>query len=369
MPIAIGAGIGLPYGGKVPVVYLLRDEFATDEGAPLASPRTCEPGPGAVAITDTGGLLSISGGVLSPAGMDDAWDPQVVSAASFARARGRALLGTINRSGDRQVFGWTNQTTVAANGHIICGFGDVGGFRAGGTAAAIGQALFWPDTGVAYPTALVLRSPGGYGLTKIDGEWVLHWVDHGQTTTPLYGTFTTRAADFTATLDGLRVVDLAAPWDDDYGLATARLSGAQSADQTFAHEADCLLEFVLTTLPSSGNVFVWFRIQDGGNYWRLTIPSNGQLRLDEVVGGSGTNRASTGSGALAGGERIVVVAEDETIRGYYDGALAWTYAGAGNFKTETAGELESLGTGGAVSDIVSWPRVLRGAARAALEAV
>ena len=37
--------------------------------------------------------------------------------------------------------------------------------------------------------------------------------------------------------------------------------------------------------------------------------------------------------------------------------------------TETAGELDALGTGGVVSDLISWPRTLSGAAKAALDAV
>jgi hypothetical protein len=30
------------------LTFLLRDDFVTTESAPLASPRTCEPGPGAL---------------------------------------------------------------------------------------------------------------------------------------------------------------------------------------------------------------------------------------------------------------------------------------------------------------------------------
>jgi len=45
--------------------YLLYDEFITPDAAPLTSPRTCEPGPGTLAITDTASVLSISGGQLT----------------------------------------------------------------------------------------------------------------------------------------------------------------------------------------------------------------------------------------------------------------------------------------------------------------
>lgn len=33
--------------------YLLLDRFLVDQAAPLESPRTCQPGPGQLTITDT----------------------------------------------------------------------------------------------------------------------------------------------------------------------------------------------------------------------------------------------------------------------------------------------------------------------------
>ena len=38
-----------------------------------------------------------------------------------------------------------------------------------------------------------------------------------------------------------------------------------------------------------------------------------------------------------------------------------------NFATETDGELETEGTGGAVTDIIAWPRTLSGAALSTLQ--
>lgn len=46
------------------VRYLLRDQFTSDVAAPLVSPRTCEPGPGQLTITDAQGRAYISGGKL-----------------------------------------------------------------------------------------------------------------------------------------------------------------------------------------------------------------------------------------------------------------------------------------------------------------
>ena len=80
------------------VSYLLRDQFTTAASAPLASPRTAEPGPGTATITDTGNKLSIAGGILtsSTAGVA-ANDPAIVYN-GIARASGRAALRRYCRS-------------------------------------------------------------------------------------------------------------------------------------------------------------------------------------------------------------------------------------------------------------------------------
>ena len=49
-------------GGISAVQFLFRDDFLTDEAAPLVSPRTAEAGPGIVNLIDTGNIMDISGG-------------------------------------------------------------------------------------------------------------------------------------------------------------------------------------------------------------------------------------------------------------------------------------------------------------------
>ena len=166
----------------------------------------------------------------------------------------------------------------------------------------------------------------------------------------------------------IRLSLLGPPWDTDYGIATDRLAGARTAGDTFEHEADCLIEAEIDTIPSSDQIELRFRIQDANNYWRVTIDSSGNIDLDEVVSGSPTQRG-TSAGVISNSDRIVIIADDETIKVYEANNLRITYTSAANFKTATSGELETEGTGGAVSDIVSWPRALSGAALAALEAV
>jgi hypothetical protein len=229
------------------------------------------------------------------------------------------------------------------------------------------------DGSVAVPSgenefAFVLRSAGGFLLLKDgSGNWILHWI-YTSPSSDQYAKLRVGAGAKDYKSDDWRVADLGDPWATAYALATERLSGSQSAGQTFSHEADCLIEFEATTLPSSGQIELFFRIQDASNYWRVTINSSGDLDLDEIVSGSATQRG-TSAAAVSAGNRVVVMANDTSIRVYANEAKVITYGSASNFKTETAGELDTLGTGGAVSDIVSWPRTISGNALQALERI
>ncbi len=151
------------------------------------------------------------------------------------------------------------------------------------------------------------------------------------------------------------VDDLSTP-----GIATSVLPGPLSVGDTFTHEADCVLEWQLDALASAGDTDIQFRWQDTNNYWAIQISPSGGFALFEIVASVATLRASVG-GALVGGERLVIVCDDETIIGYYDTTKAWEYASAANFKTETSGEITGIGTDGRISNLIAWPRDLSNA--------
>jgi hypothetical protein len=144
------------------------------------------------------------------------------------------------------------------------------------------------------------------------------------------------------------------------GLATSVLPGPLAVGDAFTHEADGMIEFQLDVLPSSGDIYVFFRQQDASNVWRIRITSAGTFILDEIVGGSATPRINV-VGVLTGGERLVCDFRDTTIKLYHNTTLDGSYASAANFKTETDGSVKSLGTGGRISNLLSWPASPAGA--------
>jgi hypothetical protein len=147
-----------------------------------------------------------------------------------------------------------------------------------------------------------------------------------------------------------------------YGLATAWLPGYRLQGDTFIHEADSLIEFVVDTLPSVFSLYINMRTQGAGNTWYVRIDGDGGFYLIEQVGGGDTERGSAGAGTISNGHLVVVILEGQTIRGYSNNVLRWTYAAAANFQTETDGSVSGLGTGGQVSNLITWPRNISGSA-------
>lgn len=361
-------------GGWAPS-FLLRDDFTTAAAAPLTTPRTAEPGPGTLTLVQTDGQLSIaSGKLVFPAQSTPvSGDQGAYGAGSFARTVGRTVVGIYNFSafGDwGTLCGWLTSAALGANStnidNAIKNIGAGVGRSAVGSefSSALGSNF---ATATDYKCAVALRSTGAFLFLKGGAytQWTLLWASVQGTTATLYPHAHNNKAD-AGTLDLFRVLDLPAPFNSDYGLATQRVAGTVSVGQTFTHEANCVLEFVQTTLPSASTVRFHFRQQDASNYWRVTVGSTGTFNLDEVVATVITNRA-TSSNIVANGHRVVVVCDGTTIRGYSNNVLRWTYSSAATFATNTAGELNLLGTGGAVSDIVSWPRTLPSAAAALLD--
>jgi hypothetical protein len=141
-----------------------------------------------------------------------------------------------------------------------------------------------------------------------------------------------------------------------YDDAITRLLGSRSAGDTFTHPADFIMAYTITTVPSAGGINVEFRYQDATNYWMVQVWNDGTFKLFDRVAGTFTQRAiAAGGGVVSAGMQIVVAANDETITGYYGTTQGWTYTSAASFKTETDANVDSLGTGGVLSDLYLWP--------------
>jgi hypothetical protein len=331
------------------ITWQFRDEFTTADPPPVDDPRTAEPGPGSWTVTDTNEIMHVLGGVAVFNGTPAANDG--IFAGPFTRSAGLAFFFRIPTrttfTGGRARFGFD----AATAGGLDIGF-DANSV----TVIRIKYGTTVIDTvniSTADQFACIMRGTGGYLFYKnTSAVWTLLWVyDLENANQYAKVVFTAGAVNFT--YDSARLAQLTAPFNTDFGYATDQDAGSVLAGATFTHTADFFLEFTVTTLPTANNIDCFFRVQDADNYWIARVTSGGTVDLIEVVATAPTSRGS--GGTVTDGERIVITAVDETITGYADNSEAWSYGSAANFKTETAGELDSLGTGGAVDDLATFP--------------
>jgi hypothetical protein len=352
---------------------LLFDQFTTDDAAPITTPRTCEPGPGTLVITDTADKVAIASSqlVFSGAGTGDPalWGPLQTLAA------GLAVYGKLKSTPNAATYvdlGWdTDQSGAGIARFLYKPNNQTSSLYVNGEYGFVESGLLRD----IFNEFAAIHRGGTSGILMLvkpnGGSWTLALPSSSDISTALYPFVSCPSyVSSNAYADDLKVVSLPSPFDGANGLATQVLAGSRSQGDAFTHTADCFVECTVTTLPASGQHEIQFRAQDASNYWQVTIDSSGALDLDEVVAGTPTQRG-TAAGVIANGDRIVIRANGTAIQ-ICEGTDGQTsrinYTSATNFATSTAGSLLTLGASGAVSNIIAWPRVITGAALTAINA-
>ncbi len=342
--------------GATPIVYLLRALFPNNKTAPLGTPLIAEPGPGALTLIETfSGQWEIDGSaltvetVVSPA----SWGRlSAESVDSYARTTGLASFHRVNLATNARnwLFGWRSDG-LADSAFFFNPFGDLE--IRDDADIAIDDTF---DAATDYDLVVILRTNGAWFYVRggVFTAWTLIWISITDTTSPLNAVINSFNQAVGDAIKALSVSQLGAPFTDDFGIATDRLAGARSAGDTFTHTADCFIEFTVTTVPSALQIEMSFRIQDATNRWKVTVDSSGDTDLDEIVAGAPTQRG-TAAAVIVDGERMSIRAIGTTIKVYDSSAVRIAFTSASNFQTETDGELDTEGTGGAVDDIVASP--------------
>lgn len=335
-------------------VWLHNDEFTSGNAN---SPRSETPGPGSWDIggADAASQFSVGSGNWNIAGGSS---KTAYKSATTGIARAAGLLHTLphpgaNVSDSTFGFGANNTARPLQSTFTLVG-SNLAVRRNGGSALDLGIPI--SSVGRIFT---VLAATGTYYFAVVSGVTQLVWIDSLDTQATVYpGMGFSAASPGAYAYSDERVRQLHNEWLNANPIATTVLSGARSAGDTFTHPANGHIEWIQTTLPSAGQTNLRFRKQDAINYWHVGDDSTGLLYLQEIVNNVATTRGFWGA-ALANGHRIIIKANGTTIL-VYSGAvgselLRVTYASATNFQTATAGELNSLGTGGAVSNIIVNP--------------
>lgn len=320
-------------GARAGVTYLLRDEFATADDAPITSPRTCEPGPGVLTATQTDGTMAIADGKLAfTAQTTPNYGRQGFYGSAQTRAEGLALFGTVNISATsgfkRLLFMWAKTTSI--------NYTDISG-----AALLTAEASFRVITAAAdllpvgayavstdYRIAIVLHATGNDIFVKGGAYtfWTRLWVSITGADATVYPVFTN--LENTGTLDDFTVRQLPAPFNAPYGTATLHVAAPESGT-AYTGTADALTDLTVTApavLDGQATTRCGFYYRTDADLtpaWHIYVDGTGAFNLDYILADGTRTNAVAVAGVIAGGQT-------RTLRSIHVGTLhnLYTYAGA-----------------------------------------
>lgn len=356
-------GLGPGVFAQGGIDWLLRDEFITAEGPPLASPRTCEPGPGTLTVAElNGATISIAGDEVNMTGNGISYlDCQLYTAVAFPVVAGLmasfdfiyiatpssyfvfGFHNTTPHGGDWPLAGWHTYTSVSPR-------------------VAMGMSLYNVTSGATYGTLyVVLTAAGALWFQKISGTIKLIF----QTTTLPTAITTPKIflSRHTANLGRggfIRVRQLPAPFDTDYGIAALDVNPGVSGT-LYTAVANAIHDLAVTAPnPLANTCELRYRVLDDNNYWTAYFDATGAFKLDSVSGGVATNRISVAAVATAGNTYTIRVLCDGTKHNCYTlSGTTWTKRGSEvnvSHQDSQTTVKPVAGTGWTLGRLTSWPR-------------
>jgi hypothetical protein len=165
------------------------------------------------------------------------------------------------------------------------------------------------------------------------------------------------------------VVQLPAPWNSAYGIATNRTASPVTGN-SLTHEVDCVIDFTWTAATNEV-LEIDLRRTGADNRWIVRCDQAGStIKLIERNGGTETERASAAQTWTNGTVyRILAYADGNTIF-----TKAGTVGNIGNKNSYASATFNNTATIAMVSgfatgtNFVAWPRTLTGTALSVLQA-
>lgn len=353
---------GVMGGGGGGITWLLRDEFTTDDAAPLTSPRTCEPGPGTLTVAETdGAVLSIASGEVNMTGSGASYEHcQLYTPVAFPFAAGLMACFDFTHtaaSGHTLVFGFHN--TVPHNTDRPLAGWSARHYES----PRVTMDAFWHDmtSGVGYATLYVVLTPAG-ALWFQKASGIIKLMFHTETLPTALTAPKVFLSRYHATLGRagfIRVRQLPAPFDTDYGLATLSVNPGVSGT-AYTATADAIHDLAVTAPnPLTNTCELRYRVLDDQNYWTAYFNDAGAFRVDSVSGGVATNRVNVAGVIAAGETRTIRITADGTKHNFYTLAgTSWAKRGSevnvSHQDTQTTVK-PVAGAGWTLGRLTSWP--------------
>lgn len=326
------------------IVYLFRDEFTTPDAAPIATPRTAEPGPGTISFTDAGNVESISGGNLVISGTTSGTNTGFFTT-TFTRVAGRALVysfGAVVNTGISRM-GWASSFGSGEN---------IGVSFVNPTTVQVRETVANPSIPVSMPSTLtmVLRSTGFFLINGTKLLWPARtvntsniganmWIGGGQTPN--------------MSIVDLSVTDIVA-MDDDSKVYTNYI--AIPADgQITTMTADGIVEFNWT--PAGGETLtIMFRRTDDDNTLKIVCTqAAGTIRYYKREAGADTEfvtGTTTQTWTAGVNYRITIRTVGTTVFSYVDNQSKNSPTAQTFNQSATGVKVSGFATG---SNLYCWP--------------
>jgi hypothetical protein len=351
------------------VNYLLDDEFTVDAIAPLDSLRTCVPGPGSLNLVQRAGNFSITSETLQfePVDPPNWGDFGLIDTTARQRIAGLTALShrslTSDENGRTHLLGWTTGTTLPV----------------GNSASAITSAIYRDNhqqlyvnesaqllyvgrnlfDNLNYQFAVVLRNEGAFCFIKggLAVNWTLLWVINTGSEPEVY-TFLDSYRQGGRS-DYLRITQLPAPFDTDYGIAGLNIPVPENLTQYIGFPDQILdLDIIApSTLAEEGGIR--YRILDDENYWHAYFNAEGAFVVEIVRGGIVLNHLNIPGVIEAGQRRTIRIVSEGGLHDFYtSNSTVWTKQGTPteiNSQNEQAALAVSLGAGWSVENLRVYP--------------
>lgn len=332
------------------LVYLLRDQFTTNASAPLASPRTCEPGGGTLTISDAGNRISIVSSALRMSGGALNWTDTYAYGDAQTRAAGLSFGVKVNKSGNSQTLamGWVtagNPDPTSWRSALRISTENYGNTDVGNNAPYLFDSAM---SSTWYRFHSILRSTGSFII--LGGN--LLWVDNNDTTTPMIP-IATNFSNAQCDWDDMAVVQLGSPWSTDYGIATSYVASPTNP-QAATMAADGIVEFTWT--PAASEVLeLDVRKTDADNRWIIRCAQAGStVKIIQRAATVETQRGTAAQTWTVGTKyRIVVSCLGNIIFVVVNNTLKTFYASASFNNTATGVNVAGFATG---ETLAAFPR-------------
>lgn len=320
-------------------VMSVQDNYATDESAPVATPRTDQPLGETTIAQAGGGEFEISGDalVITSLPSSDGFDQLEVNTDEIPREGGLCVRVDVYRGSNNSFpfLGFTDSTTYTqhqgANMRITATSDQSLNFRDGTNLLQFVQSR---PFGTTYTLAIVLGETGSSFLIKAEGdtEWTLGYVGTNIASANVYGFASYWRGWVGDSFARFRFGKLGGLWQRSLPLLSRSIGNRLTLNVAIPHDADFVVLVNIATVSATEKKLA-VRYVDANNYYYFRIVT-GATEFYEVVAGGAPVLRSAGGGST-NNQEMQIHAYGQSVVSVVNSVVKTTYYSATNFQTAT----------------------------------